>query len=949
MTNITKLFLILILLSLMPALYGQTARVNISGRVLNQQGEPLTGATVVLLNAADSVLVNFAMTNQQGQFTLRRVESGDYLLQASYLGYKKYSKALTVDAARGDFDVEDISMTEAETTLDEVEIKGERTPIFFKKDTVEYNAEAFKTQPNATVEDLLKKLPGVEVEDDGTIKAQGEEVQKVMVDGKEFFGNDPQMATKNLPADVVDRVQVFDKQSEMAEFTGIDDGEREKTINLELKENSKLGVFGRVAAGFGPRQDNDDQLQYDRFETKFNVNRFTKKMQLSLIGLGNNVNQQGFSVNDYVSFMGGMQGLMRGGRGARIRIGGDGGGSLPIADGRSDGFSDTYAGGINFNYDLSKKTRINTSYLYNNIIKNTEQLVFRENFLNNRNFFTDETSDERSQSANHRLNMRLDHKIDSFKQVTFTGSASVRDGENDNLSQLITTNAEGLRENSSFTDNEANAQNLSVNAELTYKQRFRKRGRSFVVEASVNAGDNEQNADLYSLNQFFPDDPRRSFADTIWQNQFQQDDQFNYGLELSYTEPVGRRKYLSFEYTHRNFTYNLKKDFFDIEDFGVRNEIFNPELSNQYSSDYLYDNGGLSLLFNGEKSNLTLGMEVQNSRLKGELTVNGPVNIDNSYLNLLPSISWNYDLGQSKRLRFRYSTSVQEPSITQLQPLVDNSDPLNIYVGNPQLRPSYSHRARLNFFSFSQFSFTSIFAFLNATYTQNPIVNATRVDSLFRQVTQPINVDESFRLTLYGGTGFPIRPINARVNFNANVSYNNSILFVNEVENITNRLTTGGSLSIENQNKDVFDLVVGLRLSHNLTEYSVSDELNQSWLTQRYFTNLTVNFAKTWAVSTNFSYRIFGGDAFTDKQTIALWEASLSKFLFKNKRGQLELAAYDLLNQNKGITRSSELNYVEEQRINSLSRFFLLRFTFNLSRFGANPNEGNFQITRFRR
>ena len=413
--------------------FGQATKININGLLLNESDEPLVGATVVLLQASDSVLKSFGMTNSKGEFILRRVEAGEFIIQASFLGFAKHSKALTVSTNNGDMNVGTIKLKEAETTLDEVKIEGERTPIFFKKDTVEYNADAFKTQPNATVEDLLKKLPGVEVEDDGTVKAQGEEVQRVLVDGKEFFGRDPQMATKNLPADVVNRVQVFDKQSEMAEFTGVDDGEEEKTINLELKEDKKKGYFGRAAFGAGPRENLDGDYDFDRFEGKFNVNKFTKKLQLSAIGTGNNVNQQGFSVRDYVNFMGGMQGMMRrGGGDGGFRIGGRQWG-LPISDGRSNGFVDTYSGGLNMNYDFNKKTKLSISYFYNNITNNTEQDIYTLRSIARRNQPVqrqEELEDSRNtnKSGSHRINFRFDTEIDSFKQITIQGSAGIRDG-----------------------------------------------------------------------------------------------------------------------------------------------------------------------------------------------------------------------------------------------------------------------------------------------------------------------------------------------------------------------------------------------------------------------------------------------------------------------------------------------------------------------------------------
>jgi hypothetical protein len=337
-------------------------RTEIRGTVTDTTLQPLSSATIMLLNAEDSILVSFAVSDPEGAFLIKQVKPNDYLLQVSYLGFQTHFQEISITDA-DPVDVGAINMQHEGALLSEVEITAEHVPIQIKKDTIEYNAEAFKGQPNDAVEDLLKKLPGMEVESDGTVKAQGETVEKVLVDGKEFFGTDPKIATKNLPADAVDKVQVFDKLSDMAEFSGIDDGDRTKTINLALKEDHKKGVFGNISAGYGSD---------DRYETKTNINRFTESSQLSFIGMANNVNQQGFSIQDYVNFSGGMQNIMRGG--GRSRGGGSG---IQINSGISDGFVKTLAGGLNYNVDFGKKTELRMSYFHNGIKNDIKQDVFR--------------------------------------------------------------------------------------------------------------------------------------------------------------------------------------------------------------------------------------------------------------------------------------------------------------------------------------------------------------------------------------------------------------------------------------------------------------------------------------------------------------------------------------------------------------------------------------------
>ena len=322
-------------------------KADITGLIQDDQEQPLASATVMLLNRTDSVLITFGITSPDGAFVLKNVAAGEYILKMSFLGFATESRDLDI-GDQSEVDLGNVALKPASAVLSEVEVTADHMPIQITKDTIEYNADAFKTQPNAVVEELLKKLPGVEVESDGTIKAQGEEVQNVFVDGKEFFGSDPKMATKNLPADAVDKVKVYDKLSDMAEFSGIDDGDRSKTINLTLKEDKKKGAFGTFEAGYGTE---------DRYAVKMNMNRFSKGQQLSFLGMANNVNEQGFSFNDYISFSGGMGGFRRGGSGVNI------------SEGMSNGLVNTLAGGINYNVEIGDKLDLRSSYFYNGVKK----------------------------------------------------------------------------------------------------------------------------------------------------------------------------------------------------------------------------------------------------------------------------------------------------------------------------------------------------------------------------------------------------------------------------------------------------------------------------------------------------------------------------------------------------------------------------------------------------
>jgi hypothetical protein len=927
-----------LLLLLLGASTAMQAQFTLSGSVVDSSRQALANATLALLQASDSVLLSFALSDAEGKFTLKRVAAGEYLLQVSYLGFQTNTQRVEV---RGDLKLPPIEMRSKAVSMEEVKIEGERTPIFIKKDTIEYNADAFRTQPGDNVEQLLKRLPGVEVDKDGNVKAMGEDVQKVLVDGKEFFGNDPKMATKNLPAEVVDRVQVFDQKSDLAEFTGVDDGQRQKTINLNLKEDKKKGAFGNVMGGYGQTNweqglSNPEHL----YTSKLNVNRFTAKSQLSVIGMLNNVNQQGFSINEYINFMGGMQSLMSGGGGGiRLRLNA-GAAGIPLNTGGTlnNGFVETGAGGLNFNADLGKKTELSTSYFFNHIANTLDQQTTREQFLNQDLFRTEEQSEQLTDNQNHRLNLRLRHEIDSMSNLLFRANASYNQSELLQLSESATRDLEGVTENASLRDNSSVGNNLNATGSLSYRRRFQKKGRSLVATLDGSFQENEQSASLFSINSFRPDAPR-SFADTIEQEHGQTNDQLNWGGKLSYTEPLGNRKYLQFNLEHKYFQNDWNREVYDLQPQQEPKRVLNTQLSNAYDRRYQYERGGMSLLVNGKKSSLTASMDLQRSLLDGEL-ITLDTSIRQSFVNILPRLRYRYDFATTRNLSVDYRTNVQEPSLEQLSPIIDNTDPLNVYIGNPELRPEYNHNLNLRFMSFSQFSFTNFFAVLRARYTSNRITNAKWVDSLFRQITQPVNVDNDLNLSLFSNFGTPLRFIKSTLRLQANSNYSRSILFVNNIENRVNRLSGTFGISLENRKKDKVDAIIGAKFSPTQTRYSVSVEQNQDFVNQNYYADLTLNLGKNWMIKTSFDYTLYGGEVFGEDQSIALWEASITRYLLKNRRGQLTLTGFDLLNQNQGINRSSTFNYVEETQVRTLSRYVLLSFTYNLSKFGAQQGGG---------
>lgn len=917
-----KIFTLLSVLLLLGTATIYAQNITIKGTVKdNSTNNTMPGATVLLLNEIDSSFYKFGTSNTNGNFVLDQVKPGNYVFQVSFIGYETHYKAVTINEEPKTLEYEDILLKTKSENIKEVEVVDEMIPIRLKNDTVEYNADAFNTNPEDNVSELLKKLPGVEVDRDGTVKAQGEQVQKVLVDGKEFFGNDTKLATENLPADMVKKVQVYDDQSDLSKITGIDDGERTKTINLKIKKDRKKGLFGTVEVGGGV--DNETNAMYDN---RFNVNKFKDDMQLSTLGMINNTNKQGFSYRDYVNFVGGGQNLGQGGF-RNIQNNNNG---IPISSGSAnDGLTETFAGGINLNYDFNPATTFSGNYFYNRLDKDITSISNKQYLTGNdsTDFKALENEIENQLNDNHRLNLKLVQKLDSSQTLTVTGNLIYSESRNDIFSKNDNISYDGYYINRSTATNNYDGNYYSATGGLVYGKRFAKKGRSLVFNLNANGANNDKNFNILNFNDFI-------LVDTMtkqFQNELTKD--LSYDGKVAYTEPIAKNTYLELRYQYQNYQTDYNKDFFDIDPL-TASENFNQNLSLLYDNSYQFHKYGTGIKLNTGKSNITIGADVQNAYLDGEI-LNQNTTITNSNIFVLPNFKWRYNTNKTSRISFNYNTNVQQPSINQLQPTIDNSNPLYLYQGNPDLKPEYTHSGRLHYFMFNQFSFTNVFAMLRGNYTTNKITNAQTFDQLRVQTTRPVNVDYDYSVTGYLYFGTPIRKLGTKINLSTNSTYTNGLAFVNNVENVVERNITSFDASVENRNKDVIDLKIGTKFSYNETRYSENTGLNQDYISTEYYGDLFIDFLKTWSFNTNLSYTFYNGDNFTDNPSLPIWRAYISKRLFKSNKGLLKVAVYDILNQNIGINRVSENNYIEDTRITSLGRYYLVSLSYKITRFGG--------------
>ena len=714
------------------------------------------------------------------------------------------------------------------------------------------------------------------------------------------------IATKNLPANAVDKVQVFDKKSDQAEFSGVDDGERQKTINLDLKEDKKSGAFGSITAGYGTD---------DRYKGNLSYNRFASKTQVSLIGNINNVNEQGFSTGDYVSFM-------------SAAGWGRGGGNVSLFQGLSNGFVETRAGGMNFNWDPTDKTEFSLSYFINSIENDVASTSARENYADdNESFFTNSVIDQLSETNNHRFNLRIDQELDTTQNIRINGSLDITDGNT-----VANTFTEVLDNSMSFQNSsdavyDTNRDRTRVSLNGTYRKNFGSvRKKTLTLSGNYNDSANESLSLLDSENVIFDNASMMNILQLLLQNNINEDNQNDYRVSASFVEPIGLDKFLEIEYTRRSYNNDVLSEFYDIEN---GENILNLDLSNAYVRDYYYDNYSLALHINKEKSSLTFETALQNSKLKGDIVYDDLL-IEQDIFRFLPRISWRYDIQRSMNFRVNYSTSVREPSLSQLQPNADNSDPLAIYIGNPDLIPEYRHYLRFSFFSYDQFNFRNFYAFLTGSYTKNSITNVTSFDENLVKTTTPVNVDFDFNLTSSQEFGTPLGFLDMKANVRNRISYNKSITFINGRESDLDRYNGSIRLRLENRNKKVFDWSLGGSYSYNVSKFTDSESTDLSYSSQSLFADLVFNHKNSFSINTGIDVNLYSEEQFGEEQVVPIWSASISKYFLKDQKGEFKISVFDLLNRNLGISRTQNENYIENQEILSLGRYFMFSFTYAL-------------------
>jgi hypothetical protein len=825
--------------------------------------------------------------------------------------------------------------------MDAVVITDE-APVKVNGDTLSYRADAFKTKQNATVEDLLKKLPGVQVDRDGTVKAQGENVQKVYVDGKEFFGSDPKLATKNLTADMVDQVEVFDDMSEQAKFNKIDDGSRSKAINLKLKKDKKKGTFGKAYAGLGTEE---------RYDAGLNANFFKGATQTSVIAKANNINNVSFSVSDMLGMFG--AGALKMGNGdfnsgGGVRLGGMGsnfnGGMSGLNLGSTgSGLTSTSQFGINYRDTWSRHFDVNGSYFYNQAQTKNFRKSYRQTFYQDSTGLTDERVLSKNTNNNHRFNMNMVYTIDSFNSIVYTPSFSTQNSQSFSDDTLMTSVQKldaTYHANESRNISNSKGDGFNWNNNLIWRRRFRKAGRTLSVNAS-NTWNKSDRDKFNTINSRFFNQGGVKWFEGITNNlNTTESETRNFSAGFSYTEPLARDKMLELNYSHSDNRSLSDRKTIDYDPASGDYTKLVDTLSNNFQNQNIYDRFGGNFRVVKKKFNYQLGFSVQQTTLESE-NLTRKTDIRQHYLNLFPTASFNYQFQRSRSLRFSYRGRTSQPTISQLQDITDVSGYPNLYRGNPRLRQEFSNNLMLSYNFFDIVKFRNLFAFVTFSNTVNRIANSTQDLGGGVQLTTPVNVNGVYAVNGTFNFGLPIKHLQGgNFNMNTRINYNRDANLINKVKNYTKNLNIGEDLRLNYNYKEKLDLGITASVNYNSVQYTVQKKNNSSYFTHTYSADATYTFPKGFILSSDFDYTFNTGRTDGYNQNYAMWNGGLAKQVFKNKRGEIKASVFDILNQNINVTRNIGSNYIEDVENSTLQRFFMLSFTYHINRMGGKRMPG---------
>ncbi|MDR2038179.1 MAG: outer membrane beta-barrel protein [Bacteroidales bacterium] len=947
MNKLINLFypaLFILICSFAQPLFAQNNTYTIAGFVIDSVAlQALDATNVMIVKEKDSIFVSGGMSDASGKFELKNIPSGRYQLVVSYLGYKTLFRPLNLSGSSRNINLGRIYIHKQDLELEEVVVAAKFNPIIVKRDTIEFNTSAYKTQESDVVEDLLKKLPGVEVESDGSVTAGGQQITKVYVEGKQFFGDDPKVAMKNLPANIIDKVQVVDRKSDQAQFTGIEDDNTEKVINLTLRPGNRNGLFGRASVGYGTD---------DRYNGNGMISYFQGETQLAALLSTNNTNNIGFTdfMGDAMSSTGG--GGRRSGGGGGNRGGGGGGnrgggggnynlGGFSISSG-GGGINTTTSGGANINYRFGEKLKLGGNYFFNVVDSKMDQQSIRENILPDSVFYYTQNQSQNRNSQNHRINLELDYTINDNNSILFRPNLNIGKGESDGIYNYLTETRAGMMLNEGNTLSGSSNNSLSTSGSLLWRHKFNKAGRTLSVNLSYGVSDNQSDGTNFQDNITWNSQNNLFETDTVDQTYTNNNNGYNYGIRASYTEPFGNNRFLEFSYSYNKNNTISERRTYDFNELTNNYDLLDSAYSSKYENTYVNQQFDIRFNTRREKYSYTLGVGLQPSSLTS-ITWPDRDRLTQDVVNFSPSANLTYGNSRQNQLRFDYRGSTQQPTIQQLQPVADNTNPLYEREGNPDLKPSFRHNLSVTYNNFNASNLRTFLTSLSFNTTNNSIVNFTRYDGTGKQFTKPVNVNGVYNLNARIMVNMPIPNTKLSMSNTLSGNYGNSVNYssidsTESVKNYTKNTGLSETFRMTFRN-DWLELMGTYRLGYNQARYSLENKATTNYYNHTLSGDLLINLPWSFILSSNVNYNFYRGYDDDFNRDMTMWNADISKLIFKNKRGTLKLSVYDILKQNKNYRRTTTDNYIEDTHTNTIGRFVMFSFSYRFTSFGGNINQ----------
>lgn len=884
--------------------------------------ELLQSATVFLESKKDSTLISYSITDEQGVFTLvgnTGVEEFNFF--TSFTGYQEFTKSINLNNGRL-IDLGTIELSSDVEFLEGIVVNARKAPVTVKQDTLEFNAKSFNTKADANLEDVIKELPGVQIDKDGKITVNGKEVTKILVNGKEFFGNDPQVALKNLPKEIIDKIQVTESKTEEQKANGEAGDANASEINITIDEDKNKGWFSRLTAGAGTD---------DRYSMSGIVNYFKDSFRVSVLGSSNNINSPGFSFDEIYDAMGSSAYSISRSSNGSFGING-------VNFGGSGGITSSRSAGLSLANDWDEKVDLTASYFYGN--NDTESATENRTttILPDSRFTTTSSSRGRNMGDSHRLNTRLKVELDSLTSISIEPSYNL--SKSNNISSRISNTSDTTGQQIDLeTTNNSDSENSSAGANLYFSRRFKKKGNSVSIYTTLNTNNSE------SVNDFFSNrviSENGVIEDTQIQNQVINQD--SKGTRFSITPSW--RKSLSEDYG-LNLSYRLStnkqeqsRNVFDRDVTTGEATIFNSGLSNDFETDNTLQRPSLGIVYSKDKTRweVTAGMLYQTLNTDNVALDSA---FERSFSNLYLRAYLSKRFGKYGSVYFNYSNNINVPSANQLQPVIDNTNPQNIVTGNPDLEATNTHNIYLNLNNYNWEEGSGIYSGAGFTYTDNQVVGITTTDANLIRETTYTNVDGTYNGYLYSGYSKQFkkdkREIDVSMGLDANFSLNKG--FTNAVPFETTNINLEPNVSFEYSIDDIFELETEYNIGFNSSKFSLDTIDDQEFINHTAAIDLTTFWPKNLVMGLRGEYNVFGNvtDEFDNDSFVLI--GSLG-YKFAKDKAIVKLKAYDILNQVIDTRRTISQDFISDSSSLVLRQYFMLSFTYKFSKFGGkDPNK----------